>query len=90
MPTVIKQSKLARLTLKGKKVDEGSFRAMNAFRNNLIREGYPAYNLHVGYAVHKGVFYCKHCEAQTTDPHNDWYEGHEYWICTCGKINYIN
>jgi len=79
----------ARLTLRGREEGKGTFQEMNSMRNKMIRNGYPERQLHVGYAVAKGTFYCKKCEVQVKYPENDFYEGHEFWRCNCGQINYI-
>ena len=82
--------KRARLTLKGKEVDTGSFAAMNTLRNEMKRHGFPEYQMHVGYATAKGFFYCKNCQKQVLNPENYFYGEHEYWRCTCNQINYIS
>jgi len=81
MPT----TKLARLTLRGRKEDEGTFAEMNYKMKGMICQGYSAQQLNVGYACRKGIFYCKACGAQVTD----WYNGAEFWKCECKQINYI-
>jgi hypothetical protein len=80
----------ARLTLRNKQEETGTFQEMNALRNRMIRNGYPPLQLHVGYAVAKGTFYCKACGEIVKDPENDFYEGHEFWRCKCKQINYIS
>jgi hypothetical protein len=85
---ITKETK-ARLTLRGREEDKGTFAAMNAKRNGMICAGYKASQLEVHYAVAKGLFNCKKCEAQVKDPENDFYNGSEFWRCTCGQINYI-
>jgi len=79
----------ARLFLRNKRHEDGSFPAMNKLKTTMIRQGYPEADLHVGYAVAKGLFYCKKCETKVINPPSDFYKGAEFWICKCGQINYI-
>jgi len=85
MPTA-----LARLTILGKKFKDGSFPELYRLKNKMVQNGYSRSVIHVGYARAKGTYYCKSCEKQVINPESDWYQGVEFWKCTCNKINYIN
>ena len=85
MPTA-----LARLTILGKKFKDGSFPELYRLKNKMVQNGYSRSVIHVGYARAKGTYYCKSCEKQVINPESDWYQGVEFWKCTCKQINFIN
>lgn len=81
--------KQARLFLRGKRHSDGSFPAMTALKRNMISNGFKEADLHVGYAVAKGLFYCKKCGEKVKDPQSDFYQNDEYWKCKCNQINFV-
>jgi len=85
----MQNSTQARLFINGTRHKDGTFPAMNHLKTDLVRQGYPKENLHVGYAIAKGIFYCVACEVQSINPPSDFYGKDEFWRCKCGKINFI-
>lgn len=79
----------ARLFMRQQRYADGTFPAMNYLKKDLNRQGVPLTDMHVGYAVAKGTFYCAACEDQVVNPPSDFYQKAEFWRCKCGKINYV-
>lgn len=91
MVATVENTKIACLYLGDTPVERGSFPAMKGELRKKLQQGYSPNRVSVHYApFYRGVCYCKACTSMVVKPYLAKYEGHEYWRCDCGTINYIN
>lgn len=83
--------RLGRLYIDGKPYgDDKPFPIQQNRKKLLMQQGFKKERIEIHYPVYPGVATCKRCFQNTYKPHLKIYDGHEYWICRCQKINYIN
>lgn len=91
MVATVDNTKIACLYLGDTPVGRGTFAAMKNEEKQKKQQGYSPNRLRVGYApFYRGTAYCKTCASMVVKPYLAKYEGHEYWRCDCGTINYVN